>query len=51
MSAILAYIITYDRLPALDSQGRPEMFYGKTRTTSATAGPTSTPVNSMESLG
>lgn len=29
MSAILAYIITYDRLPALDSQGRPEMFYGK----------------------
>ncbi len=29
MSAILAYIITYDRLPALDSQGRPAMFYGK----------------------
>ena len=28
MSAILTYIITYDRLPSLDSQGRPEMFYG-----------------------
>ena len=29
MSSILTYIITYDRLPTLDSQGRPEMFYGK----------------------
>lgn len=29
MSAILTYILTYDRLPALDSQGRPVAFYGK----------------------
>lgn len=29
MSSIIAYMITYDRMPALDSQGRPEMFYGK----------------------
>ena len=29
MSSILTYIITYDRLPTLDSQGRPVMFYGK----------------------
>ena len=28
MSSILTYIITFDRLPNLDSQGRPEMFYG-----------------------
>ncbi len=30
MSNIVAYILTYDRLPALDSQKRPLMFYGKT---------------------
>lgn len=29
MSALVAYILTYDALPALDRQGRPEMFYGK----------------------
>lgn len=29
MSTILTYIITYDQMPALDAQGRPEMFYGK----------------------
>lgn len=29
MSAILAYIITYERMPSLDSQGRPAAFYGK----------------------
>lgn len=29
MSSIIAYMLTYDRLPTLDRQGRPEMFYGK----------------------
>ena len=29
MSALVAYIITYDRMPNLDAQGRPEAFYGK----------------------
>lgn len=29
MSAIVAYILTYDRLPSVDGLGRPEMFYGK----------------------
>ena len=29
MSSVVAYILTYDRLPKLDSQGRPEVFYGK----------------------
>ena len=29
MSNIVAYILTYDQLPKLDSQGRPEVFYGK----------------------
>ena len=29
MSAVVAYILTFERLPALDSQGRPETFYGK----------------------
>lgn len=29
MSNVIAYILTYDRLPKLDSQGRPEVFYGK----------------------
>lgn len=30
MSNVVAYILTYDRLPELDSQKRPLMFYGKT---------------------
>lgn len=29
MSNIVAYILTYDQIPKLDSQGRPEVFYGK----------------------
>lgn len=29
MSSVLTYILTYDRLPSLDAQGRPEVFYGK----------------------
>ena len=29
MSNIVAYVLTYDQLPKLDSQGRPEVFYGK----------------------
>ena len=29
MSNVVAYMLTYDRLPSLDSQGRPEVFYGK----------------------
>ena len=29
MSNIVAYILTYDRLPNLDGQGRPEVFYGE----------------------
>lgn len=29
MSNIVSYILTYDRLPELDSQGRPAVFYGK----------------------
>lgn len=29
MSAIVAYLVTYDRLPHLDAQGRPLAFYGK----------------------
>lgn len=29
MSAVVAYVLTYDRLPSLDAQGRPEVFYGK----------------------
>ncbi len=29
MSAIVAYIVTFDRLPELDAQGRPLAFYGK----------------------
>lgn len=29
MSAVLTYILTYDRLPELDAQGRPLAFYGK----------------------
>ncbi|AGC49853.1 hydrogenase small subunit [Lawsonia intracellularis] len=30
MSNVVAYILTYERLPELDSQKRPAMFYGKT---------------------
>ncbi len=29
MSAVLAYLITFDTLPNLDAQGRPQAFYGK----------------------
>lgn len=29
MSNIVAYILTYNQIPKLDSQGRPEVFYGK----------------------
>lgn len=29
MSNVITYMLTYDRLPALDGQGRPEVFYGK----------------------
>ena len=29
MSNVIAYILTYDRLPELDAQGRPLAFYGK----------------------
>ena len=29
MSNIVAYVLTYDQIPKLDSQGRPEVFYGK----------------------
>ena len=29
MSSLVAYIITYNRLPSLDSQNRPLVFYGK----------------------
>ena len=29
MSNIVAYILTYDQIPKLDSQGSPEVFYGK----------------------
>lgn len=29
MANVLAYIITFDRIPSLDAQGRPEAFYGK----------------------
>lgn len=29
MSNVVAYILTYDRLPELDAQGRPLVFYGK----------------------
>ncbi len=29
MSSVLSYILTFDRMPALDAQGRPEAFYGK----------------------
>ncbi|HVO91082.1 MAG TPA: hydrogenase small subunit [Casimicrobiaceae bacterium] len=29
MSAVVTYILTFDRLPDLDSQGRPKMFYGQ----------------------
>lgn len=29
MSAVIAYIVTFDRLPELDAQGRPLAFYGK----------------------
>ena len=29
MTGVLTYILTYDRLPPLDRQGRPKMFYGQ----------------------
>ena len=29
MSSVIAYLITYNRLPDLDSQNRPQVFYGK----------------------
>ncbi|MDR2017083.1 MAG: hydrogenase small subunit [Burkholderiales bacterium] len=29
MTAIITYLITYDRLPQLDAQGRPKMFYSQ----------------------
>jgi hydrogenase small subunit len=29
MTAVVAYILTFDKLPDLDSQGRPKMFYGQ----------------------
>ncbi|MDH4189725.1 MAG: hydrogenase small subunit [Betaproteobacteria bacterium] len=29
MSAVVTYVLTFDRLPELDRQGRPKMFYGQ----------------------
>jgi hydrogenase small subunit len=29
MSAVVAYMVTFDRIPELDRQGRPKMFYGQ----------------------
>lgn len=29
MTGIIAYMLTFDELPALDKQGRPQMFYGQ----------------------
>ncbi|CHE77862.1 hydrogenase-1 small chain [Salmonella enterica subsp. enterica serovar Typhi] len=29
MSAIITYMVTFDRLPELDRMGRPLMFYGQ----------------------
>ncbi|ACC76259.1 MULTISPECIES: hydrogenase small subunit [Paraburkholderia] len=29
MAAIITYVITFDRIPPLDRQGRPKMFYGQ----------------------
>jgi hydrogenase small subunit len=29
MTAIVTYLLTYDRLPSLDAQGRPKMFYSQ----------------------
>ncbi len=29
MTAVITYMLTFDRLPDLDSQGRPKMFYGQ----------------------
>ncbi len=40
MSAIITYMVTFDRLPELDRMGRPLMFYGqRIHTINATAAP------------
>ena len=29
MTGVITYMLTFDRLPELDRQGRPKMFYGQ----------------------
>jgi hydrogenase small subunit len=46
MTAVVTYVATFDRIPELDRQGRPKMFYSQRIHDSAIAGRTSTPASS-----